>query len=144
MTSAISKTETTVADLAALAAKVEGFERPVRNCEQCGGSGEGLGTVVGWRDDSEWAPPPRGIECRCLAPTWAPGPYLEWDNSPAALAMAVLQTRRWLEFDHSTVVWLGERQRIGGEARHDGTPESIARALLTALLRAHGVEVPSE
>lgn len=148
----------TLSDLAAMAVKhVEGFKRPVRNCQRCGGSGEEIGTSVGWRDDSEWAPPPRGKECRCLAATWAAGPYSEWDDSPAALAMAVLRCGVRSEV-HFSLLFRKDRGRgdmIDVALRSDGSgnpiwmdmatadnPESIARALLVALLRAHGVEIP--
>jgi hypothetical protein len=72
---------------------------------------------------------------------------LEWDNSPAALAMAVQQhvTKYALcsELDDERVV-VHAHGRTGTCGLLDASAESIARALLTALLRAHGVEVPSE
>jgi hypothetical protein len=122
---AISKTETT-ADLAALAAKVEGFKRPTRRCEWCGG--------VKWGNRLE---PCDKCDDKGRA----------FDDSPAALAMAVLvyvTTRAFLvELDDERVRVLGHGA-CGTMGMLDAAPESIARALLTALLRAHGVEVPSE
>jgi hypothetical protein len=71
----------------------------------------------------------------------------EWDNSPAALAMAVQQhvTKYALcsELDDERVV-VHAHGRTGTCGLPDASAESIARALLTALLRAHGVELPSE
>jgi len=107
----------TLADLAALAAKVEGFVRPESG--MCSGCGYEMGY------------------CACSKK----GP--EWDNSPAALAMAVLlyarQGNRKLEIDRGD--FLMRRGTEWSRAKSEDSDESIARALLTALLRAHGVEV---
>jgi len=105
----------TLADLAALAAKVEGFVRPESG--MCSGCGYEMGY------------------CACSDK----GP--EWDNSPAALAMAVwaLPGRRVEKYANGVYVF-GPHDTAW--CRHDGTPEEIARALLVALLRANGVEVP--
>ncbi len=106
----------TLADLAAMAEAVEGFEIPTRRicwcnndpeCEVCGGCSE------------------------------------EPDNSPAALLMAVHLVAHDLHAGHAEV---SIRQGYGKLAvallAGDKAPESIARAALVALLRAHGVEVP--
>jgi len=74
------------------------------------------------------------------------GAYAQPDNSPAALAMAVL------ELPGHAVEKYPKRLYVsldgGGSgcygASHDGTTESIVRALLTALLRVYEVDVPSE
>lgn len=113
---------TPLSTLAALAAKIPEFKRPVRrvcgcrgyvNCPACGGF-----------DD-------------------------EWDDSPAALLMAVA-----VAIAKGADVMLLGRTRVS-VAREVGPgpvysddlpmaePESIARAAVEALLRAHGVEVPS-
>jgi len=117
----------TLADLAALAAKVERFQRPKQFCPKCGGTGQVERSYLVYG------------ECQCeVFPGW------EWDNSPAALAMAAIlafsKTQRPLfGRDHGMLCI-----RLDSAPDSRETPESIARALLTTLLRAHGVEVPSE
>ncbi len=119
----------TLADLAALAAKVERFQRPKQFCPKCGGTGQVERSYLTYK------------QCQCeVFPGW------EWDNSPAALAMAVL------ELPGHAVEKYPKRLYVsldgGGSgcygASHDGTTESIVRALLTALLRVYEVDVPSE
>jgi hypothetical protein len=120
VTPVISKTETTLADLAALAAKkVPGFVHPSNHCPVCYGHGSVDGQTCYECDDAA------RVE----------------DNSPAALAMAVLVFCDLTEVGQTYASCSGVAV---GEAKHSRNPESIARALLTALLRAHGVEVPSE
>ena len=121
----------TLAELAALAAKVEGFKRPTRKCEWCGGEQ--------WGNRLE----PCG-KCDDNGRTF--------DVSPAALLMAVavwnyakgrdLQSRSWL-WGYNFIIRDGADGRGLGDLK-DGTPEAIARAALVALLRAHGVEVAGE
>ncbi len=117
MTAVLSKTETTLADLAALAGEsVPGFKRPESG--MCAGCGYEMGYCCCSKDEPEW------------------------DNSPAALAMAVLRHGALLIEVHPVyAACLGPGRDDSEEEHHDGTPEGIARALLTALLRAHGVEV---
>lgn len=115
----------TLPELAALAEKVEGFERPVQACRTCGGYGD---ATPGWRY----------TKCECEA-----GDGCEWDNSPAALLMAVVLHRC-----KTQKPLLGRGHGIfclPVDAAPDTreSPESIARAALVALLRAHGVEVPN-
>lgn len=114
----------TLSELAALAAKVEGFERPTAVPCPCGG--------VGFC-----------VECFFC------GEEGRWDNSPAALLMAVVQHS--LEFhalEQDIVFVRGVRGgRTDGKCLIEatGSPnEDIARAALVALLRAHGVEVAGE
>lgn len=110
----------TLAELAALAAKVEGFKRP-RRVLVCQGNCRGRACVV------------------------CDGPGDEWDNSPAALLMAVVQHS--LEFhalEQDIVFVRGVRGgRTDGKCLIEATGlpnEDIARAALVALLRANGVE----
>ena len=110
----------TLAELAALAAKVEGFERPAAVPCPC----DGVGFCV-----------------RCLFSDDDDG----WDNSPAALLMAVVQHS--LEFhalEQDIVFVRGVRGgRTDGKCLIEATGlpnEDIARAALVALLRANGVE----
>ena len=117
----------TVAELAALAAKVEGFERPAAVPCPC----DGVGFCV-----------------RCLFSDDDDG----WDNSPAALLMAVMLYARKHHGDvemngasvavHSMQMGPGLKpvMRRGRAAMPGETEESIARAALVALLRANGVE----
>jgi hypothetical protein len=115
----------TLEDLAELASKhVEGFKRPMSSCRTC----------QCWTRIRESDCP------ACKGGNWA------LDNSPAALAMAVLRYarkgNRKLEIDRGD--FLMRRGAEWSRAKSEDSDESIARALLTALLRAHGVEVPSE
>ncbi len=123
----------TLSDLAALAAKVEGFERLTKPHEICGGTGM-VGTLA-------LSP------CSCQFAGWAPALGRDWDDSPAALAMAVQQhvTKYALcsELDDERIVVHAHR-RTGTCGLPDASAESIARALLVALLRAHGVEVADD
>jgi hypothetical protein len=110
----------TLSDLVALAEeKVPGFERPRATfCESCN----------------------RHISiCVCSEDE-------VFDNSPAALAMAVfVYLRRHCDAVYMTGTTVEiTTYRVGRAVAERDDDESIARALLTALLRAHGVEVPSE
>jgi hypothetical protein len=127
----------TLADLAAMAATVGGFVRPLKYCDECDDPMDSPGKV---RDDY-------GQTRTCV---WCVGTGTELDNSPAALAMAVLTipglSVRTIFQDPGApqVSVLRLADATLSHAVSDGTAEGIARALLTALLRAHGVEVPSE
>lgn len=117
----------TLAELAALAAKVEGFVQPRVCCSLC------RGTSLAWGTEP-------CFQCGCTG--WTD------DNSPAALLMAVAV----VVAKGTDVMLLGRRRfsiarDVGpGPVYSDdlpmAEPESIARAALVALLRAHGVEVP--
>jgi hypothetical protein len=124
----------TVAELAALAAKVEGFERPRVCCSLCRGSSLAWGTEP-------------CLQCGCTG--WTD------DDSPAALLMAVMLYAR----KHHGDVWLlgssvqvsvmrKEKGGISMPSRRESIPvaseESIACAALVALLRANGVGVGDE
>lgn len=83
---------------------------------------------------------PDGLRC---ATCDAQGGY--FDDSPAALLMAVaLHGALLIEVHPAYVGCLGPGREDSEEEHHDGTPESIARAALVAILRAHGVEVADE
>ncbi len=121
----------TLPELAALAAeRVPGFRRPTRKCEWCGG--------VKWGNRLE--------PCDKCDDN---GRVL--DDSPAALAMAVLVYLRWCRGDYEVVGPLlsvsvyhvaGAAPFKRGCAVIKGDiPDYVAHAYLTALLRAHGVEV---
>lgn len=137
----------TLADLAALAeAKVPGFKRPTGECLGCDGSG---GVFVWYGETRETA---YGSRCEQCGNTGR-----VYDNSPAALAMSVLRCGVRSEVHFSLLFrksWRSGERAMDVALRSDGsgnpvwmdmavadTDESIARALLTALLRAHGVEV---
>ena len=108
----------TLAELAALAAKVEGFKRPMVQCPFCDG-------------------PPHG-ECEECDDTGFAGA----DSSPAALLMAVTLHASVTRKRRGDFALISSSIGVWGSAVHDGTAESIARAALVALLRAHGVGVP--
>ena len=126
----------TLSDLAALAAKVEGFVRPLKYCDECDDPMDFPGKV---RDEY-------GQTRTC---GWCDGTGTLFDNSPAALAMAVheccfrrnawVSSREWR--GKAEFVILGVELRTGSCVVASVAPEDISRALLTALLRAHGVEV---
>lgn len=120
----------TLAELAALAAKVEGFDRPVRDHQACDGTG------------AEWRGA-RSFPCSCQFSAWEQGSGTEWDNSPAALLMAVAMQGRFVVVDwrEVSVARHTSPETIHSHCRHERTPESIACAALVALLRAHGVGV---
>jgi hypothetical protein len=119
----------TLAELAALAdKKVPGFVHPSNHCPVCYGHGFVDGQTCYECDDAA------RVE----------------DNSPAALAMAVMVC---VAKARDVMLLSGYRASVAREvgpgpsysdSRTITEPESIARALLTALLRAHGVVVPSE
>ena len=111
----------TLSKLAALAAeKVPGFKRPMSSCRTCA-----CWTRV------------RVRECpTCHGGDWA------LDSSPAALLMAVVTIpRHTVEKHWEQVRVCADTDGFSRSCGHDGEPESIARAALVALLRAHGVEV---
>lgn len=112
----------TLPELAALAAeRVPGFRRPTRKCEWCGG--------VKWGNRLE--------PCDKCDDN---GRVL--DDSPAALLMAVTTLpRHTVEKHWQQIRVCADTNGWSRSCDHDGTPESIARAALVALLRAHGVEV---
>lgn len=128
-------------ELATLASTaVDGFERPFHKCARCNGRGEFFHDV--FHEDVTCA--------RCG------GAKGSFNNDPAALAMAVWlyarKTSGGVEMDGSSVAVFVVRQargvsrllRKGGAEMADVSEESIARAFLVALLRAHGVEVKGE
>lgn len=118
----------TLPELAALAAKVPGFVRPTCNCFECD-----EGTVVDQFGDDAKA-------CRSCN-----GAGFKLDNSPAALWMAVTTLpRHTVEKHWQQIRVCADTNGWSRSCDHDGTPESIARAALVALLRAHGVEVSGE
>jgi hypothetical protein len=114
----------TLEDLAELASKrVEGFKRPMSSCRTC----------QCWTRIRESDCP------ACKGGNWA------LDNSPAALAMAVLLFVAKCPVPsevsvqgRSVLVMYG---KTASTVMNEVGEESIARALLTALLRAHGVGV---
>ena len=113
------KSTMTLSELAALAAKVEGFERP---------------TVVHCDDGCD------GCDDRTWVFDNSPAALL------MAVVACIARTdhRLIIGFDDNTVrVWQVEPVELW-EAHHDCTPDGIARAALVALLRAHGVEVSDE
>lgn len=106
----------TLPELAALAVeKVPGFVRPMRVVCGCGGY----------------------VNCPACG-----GFNDEWDNSPAALLMAVSVLPGHSVEKHPGRLYVAVSCESGvWGCDHDGTSEGIARAALMALLRAHGVEV---
>lgn len=130
----------TLAELAALAAKVEGFVLPMGPCEECEAKGRVYRNEF-YHLNGGFVPCP---SCN--------GTKVFPSDDPAALLMAVaawnytkgrdLQTRSWL-WGYNFIIRDGGGGRGLGELK-DGTPESIARAALVALMRAHGVEVADE
>lgn len=108
----------TLPELAALAVeKVPGFKRPAAAPCECGGVG--FCTVCIFSDDDD-----------------------KWDNSPAALLMAVSVLPGHSVEKHPGRLYVAVSCESGvWGCDHDGTSEGIARAALVALLRAHGVEV---
>lgn len=119
-----------LAELAALAAKVEGFVQPRVCCSLC------QGTSLAWGTEP-------CFQCGCTG--WTD------DNSPAAPLMAVHMYVLTLEDDGGCSATInGEYaygrfrngSKLGTTDEIERTPEGIARAALVALLRAHGVEVP--
>lgn len=128
----------TLAELAALAAKVDGFVRPIGEpCSACGGAGS-------YTDEPPLAAHPGDVLMRCGC-----GGEPAWDNSPAALLMAVVKCpNRFVKSCDEVDVQRPKDERgewpWGACDLDNGTEESIARAALVALLRAHGVEVTDE
>lgn len=119
----------TLPELAALAEKVEGFDRPVRDHQACDGTG------------AEWRGA-RSFPCSCQFSAWEQGSGTEWDNSPAAFLMAVALASGQL-FLGNVLVHVTQGDRPVAEATIPGerNAEALARAALVALLRAHGVDV---
>lgn len=119
----------TLPELAALAAKhVPDFKRPMCACFECD-----EGTVVDQFGDDAKA-------CRsCNGAGFKP------DSSPAALLMAVHTVPHHSVEKHPGRLYVSVSCESGTwGCDHDGTPESIARAALVALLRAHGAEVQDD
>lgn len=123
----------TLPELAALAVeKVPGFKRPLKYCDECDDPMEFPGKT---RDEY-------GQTRTC---GWCDGTGALFNNSPAALLMAVVTIpRHTVEKHWEQVRVCADTNGWSRSCDHDGTPESIACAALVALLRAHGVEVSGE
>ena len=122
----------TLAELAALAAKVPGFKRPLKYCDECDDPMEFPGKT---RDEY-------GQTRTC---GWCDGTGALFNNSPAALLMAVSVLPGHSVEKHPGRLYVAVSCESGvWGCDHDGTSEGIARAALMALLRAHGVEVQDD
>jgi len=125
----------TLSDLATLAAeKVPGFVPSYDECPRCRAVGQVFPVL-------SFTP----VACPACD-----GSGLRFDNSPAALAMAVMVcVAKGRDVMLLSAYRASVARDVGpgpsySDSRPITEPEDVARALLTALLRAHGVEVPSE